>query len=1845
MPPSPPPRRRFSIALRGATLPSLPAAAAAVAASPPPAPPVLDSLLASLLPAHPPDHLPPLPVLRARVSRAAALPHPRDAVASLLILLRLEHSDYFIDALLDAAREANRRHGQTARTVQQSAHTISDWNEHARAVFHAAAICAGVATPVNLPVPASEEGAAAAASTAPTAPAIAAPAPVAPSSSAFEPSWLRHRCASLAAVSAGSGLSASEMAFSILSLLTDARRTDDELQGDLFDAFMGDFDAVSDVLVRRQELAANADAVMADCAQAAHTPVATAVGAPLRKVSRGVSGRRKEKGARVAVTAQFTVRDRRKEALEKEERRTQQRLVKSGLLSAVGVDADVEEDVVPLPDLGGSMYEERQRFFPGVGVDTDSAIGTVDRIGLPRGSTREVGKGYEEIFVPPPKMDARMHTSLVKVSDALAEHPELLHAMKGVTTLNRLQSSVYPAAFNSSENLLVCAPTGAGKTNVALLTIFRELVEVKRREKRSFKVVYVAPMKALAAEVTEKFGKRLEPLDLRVREFTGDMSLSRAETMATHVLVTTPEKWDVVTRKTGSELGDSVTLFIVDEIHLLHDERGAVLESIVARMLRLSEAAQRQIRLVGLSATLPNYADVGSFMRVDPQKGLFHFDGSYRPVPLSQTFIGISEGGQSNSGEARRRREAKMHEMAWKKVKDSLQRGHQAMIFVHSRKGTVMAAREMIARATEDSQEDIFLGGETVGKNNPPSGRRGRNGESEKATSVLPTWAAREISKSKTGDIRDLCSRGVGIHNAGLPRPDRKLVEKLFADGVIKLLCCTATLAWGVNLPARTVVIMGTEVYDAEKGGFVQLGMLDVMQIFGRAGRPQFDTEGEGTIITMHEHLGKYLSLLTSSIPIESKLGASASRLANHLNAEIVSGTVSSIGEGVRWLNYTYLSVRMPQNPLVYGIDWAEVEADGGLHTRRATLIKQASKALDDARMCRYDPRTGALAATDLGRVSSHFYVSHETIVLWNELFSQLPLEPTVTEADWEEVYSTVLHAVSCATEFEHMRSRQEEAEELDYLTREVCPIPLKSGSESREGKVAILLQAYISRAQIRMSDLSYVVQSCTRLLRALFEVALSRGYPSLSVASLELARASESRIWPFQHPLWQFTYNARRGSGLTIQQETVAAIEASGEKGSIATLRKMTKEELSVLVRAPKMASTVQRVARALPTLSILSASVAPLSRTVLQVEVCLFPNFRWHDNIHGKVEAWWLWVEDFEEDRVYHSQRILLTRGQVRGMNEEQPDAPQNSHNRSLNLTFSVPVFDPPSSRYSLRIESETWHTGGGSTAALLVSNMDLPTEETKKTSLMDLQPLSVRSVLDSEEATLFESAFSHFNPLQTQAFHVAMHTDENILISAPSGSGKRVIADIAILRAIREHPKMTAIFIAPDHHSISLQRKKWRQLETLLNGRLHQMNSLSTVSGQKSLVDVQVLLATPTEWNSFSDSWDDAQIRNTVSLFVFDDLHFMSDVKYVDIETSISRIRRCSESDSSLAGRMPRIVSLCETAPNASEMADWLGVSHEKGFFGFGANVRHVPRESQVIGVAGDRYTSRMRSANRSLFSMMQRQSAKKPVLVYVSSRRQALLTAENLTLLASMDGKEKTFLGSHADTEHSITKSLRGISDHGLKKCLSNGIGLYHENMTSREQDAVEVLFRKGHAQVVIATFNVARKLSLPCHMLVVKGTEMYRPQQERYEDISLADILHMIGQVGRPDVDSVCYSAVFVHEPKKTLFKKFLHEQLPIESAVHRNLPDILKKEISSGRVRSFNDSLDFLSCTFMFKRLTTNPGYYGLKKRGGMKKKVSKSERLKEGPAQGCKSMVTAALGTLKEQNIFLPDP
>lgn len=705
---------------------------------------------------------------------------------------------------------------------------------------------------------------------------------------------------------------------------------------------------------------------------------------------------------------------------------------------------------------------------------------------LPEGSIREEHDYYEEISIPPAKT----------VPPMLGEEPKRIEDLdhlcrqtfKGYESLNRIQSLVFPVAYHTNENMLICAPTGAGKTDVAMLAILQTIASYCSPnqhvvpeatsfdvEKNDFKIVYVAPMKALAAEIVSKYSKKLAWLGIECRELTGDMQLTKAEIQRTQILVTTPEKWDVVTRKgmTGDvELVQKVRLLIFDEVHMLHDERGSVIESLVGRTLRYVEASQSMVRIVGLSATLPNYLDVADFLKVNRYIGLFYFSSAFRPVGLEQHFLGVK--GKAGS----RTSNDNLDKATFKQVQALAREGHQVMVFVHARKATVKTATTLLEMATDAQDADLF-------------------DPSEHAHFEL---GKKDISKSRNREMRELFVKGFGIHHAGMLRSDRNLMEKYFGNGLLKVLCCTATLAWGVNLPAYAVVIRGTQLYDPQKGSFVDLGVLDVLQIFGRAGRPQFETHGVGYIITSHDKLAHYTSAITSQHPIESRF---QERLIDNLNAEISLGTVTKVDEAVSWLSYTYLFVRMRKNPKVYGIESGEMTDDPSLAGRRRDLILAAAKHLHKSQMIIYDERTDFLIPKDLGRIASNFYISHNSVEVFNKM-----MKPKMSEAD-------VFAMIANATEFSQMQSRDTEQQELDQLKQFSAPCQIKGEASSTSGKVNILMQGYISRASVDdfalVSDTNYVATNGSRVCRALFEIALSRSWPSASVI-LTVSKMIEKR-------------------------------------------------------------------------------------------------------------------------------------------------------------------------------------------------------------------------------------------------------------------------------------------------------------------------------------------------------------------------------------------------------------------------------------------------------------------------------------------------------------------------------------------------------------------------------------------------------------------------------------------------------------------------------------------------------------------------------------------------------------
>ncbi|CAD6916106.1 unnamed protein product [Tilletia controversa] len=430
---------------------------------------------------------------------------------------------------------------------------------------------------------------------------------------------------------------------------------------------------------------------------------------------------------------------------------------------------------------------------------------------------------------------------------------------------NAVQSTCFDSIYQSSRNVVVSAPTGSGKTVVFELAIIRML----QSSNTSAKAVYLAPTKALCSERYKDWSTRLQPLGCTVMEITGDTNFSGLSA-AKHarVIVTTPEKWDSLTRRwtDHDKILSNLTLLLIDEVHILHEKgRGARLEVIVSRMKNYGQ----QIRFVAVSATVPNLEDVAEWISrnsaVPPnpkasEQGvpasfadLFRFGEEFRPCHLSKFVYGYPKLKDEFAFTASLNKHLLGLVQEHAKAKPCL-------IFVSTRKGTVQAA-DAVAKQLAGL---------------------------EQTREPLP-WSKPEAPlRFQDPKLEELATVGIAFHHAGMVLDDRRAVEQAFLSGSIKVLCATTTLATGVNLP----IIRGTKQYAG--GGWAEISDLDFVQMIGRAGRPQFDAEGVAVVMTQNDQ---------------------KQHLVEHINAELVLRGTSSKQAVEQWIEGTFLHVRLLKNP------------------------------------------------------------------------------------------------------------------------------------------------------------------------------------------------------------------------------------------------------------------------------------------------------------------------------------------------------------------------------------------------------------------------------------------------------------------------------------------------------------------------------------------------------------------------------------------------------------------------------------------------------------------------------------------------------------------------------------------------------------------------------------------------------------------------------------------------------------------------------------------------------------------------------------------------------------------
>ena len=388
----------------------------------------------------------------------------------------------------------------------------------------------------------------------------------------------------------------------------------------------------------------------------------------------------------------------------------------------------------------------------------------------------------------------------------------------GIKTLHPPQAEAMPSIL-AGRNTMLCIPTASGKSLVAFMGLVNQIMT----RNVGSRGIYIVPLKALASEKLEELKQLGESLGLKIGLGIGDAPNEAKQIDDCDILVCTSEKLDSLMRS-KSEVLRRVSVVVADEFHLVNDShRGPTMEINLARIRHLLPEAQ----IITLSATVGNSQDLADWLGSDL------IVSQWRPVSLEYATLAELDlepraiqkselSTASDLGPPRTLEGPKSH-VAWAALNDVYEQDGQLLVFVAARRSAQSEAKKLGQRMHK-----------YLSKHNPE---------------VLP--ALKELSEklsrssnSAMGDTLAECVKGgVAFHHAGLRHTQRSEIENAFKNRILYCLCATPTLAAGVNLPARRVLIRDLKRF--EDGMSRLLPVMEVRQMLGRAGRPRYDPVGE----------------------------------------------------------------------------------------------------------------------------------------------------------------------------------------------------------------------------------------------------------------------------------------------------------------------------------------------------------------------------------------------------------------------------------------------------------------------------------------------------------------------------------------------------------------------------------------------------------------------------------------------------------------------------------------------------------------------------------------------------------------------------------------------------------------------------------------------------------------------------------------------------------------------------------------------------------------------------------------------------------------------------------------
>ena len=639
-----------------------------------------------------------------------------------------------------------------------------------------------------------------------------------------------------------------------------------------------------------------------------------------------------------------------------------------------------------------------------------------------------------------------------------------LLAADGYEELYPPQAAAVKAGLLGGRSVLVSAPTASGKTLVATLSMMAHL-----SARRPGRIVYLSPLRALASEKFAEF-KKIGDVSLgrtraRVKISTGETGAG-ARLADADIAVMTNERLDALMRQ-DPEWASGVGLVVADEIHLIGDlARGPALEMVLARM----RASPSRPQIVGLSATMSNASEVARWL------GARLVDSDWRPVSLRE---GVYHGSTitMRDGESRRLRPSGLGAAVDAGI-ESVQEGGQALLFAESRARSVA-----LAEKAADAVSKTLGAGDAAAL-------------AGAADRILASAENTALVKRLAGLVR----RGVAFHHAGLAQEARSGVEAAFRARRIRLLASTPTLAAGVNLPARRVVVSSILRYDPSLGRKVPISVLEYKQLCGRAGRPQYDEHGEAIVVSPKSYAkGDVMRRYVRGRPRPVKSQMMGERAVRAHALSLVASQPGITAAGVAAFFARTLAGRQ------------------GSRTAVRSRVDSAIAFLAESGMV--DREGSRLSPTSLGAAATRLYLDPATAASFRDAIESAPKRGAEAaappggrsprRAPPARLTLGLLHAITSCTEFYpkvYMRygdgmavwkladaKRRELIGPIDYSDSNRSLLALDRWlDEATEAQIA-------SRLEVESGDLRRIVESAEWLARCMGQLARDLGRPDLA--------------------------------------------------------------------------------------------------------------------------------------------------------------------------------------------------------------------------------------------------------------------------------------------------------------------------------------------------------------------------------------------------------------------------------------------------------------------------------------------------------------------------------------------------------------------------------------------------------------------------------------------------------------------------------------------------------------------------------------------------------------------------